>query len=577
MKGKTINQNCDAFCRIRKKINMAEGGCGLDPVLCDLCEDKAAQFYCRTCDGNMCIECKDDHKRKKMFLRHDVVKMTLTRKMEVDGYGHCNVHPENKYELSCQACQIPVCTKCIAGEHNGHKMKDISTAYLEAKRRISEIINEVDCHLIPTYKRNMEDLETLLGDVKKQSRELEQTVVKQSQKLKDFIQSIEIELLQKICSERTSYGNQINTEKNDIENSVSHLQTLHASLEKKRDTKIMTDLILFMANYSELEKNKIFQIPSFQPACFITNFPYKNVFRVLFGLHLPSRMVIQKRKRCIMAKAKEIKNIGTTVVSPIGLFVSDQNQGIVWVRGIKATVHKVDMQGNVQTTVSTQTEIGRPSGLIETKDGIMFYTDVENKKIRRVAKDLREENEINTEWYPMGMCISLSGHILVCVAYLSVYESNETDVGKILRMNCQGDIFQQIEKNSDNENLFIRPICISENNNQDICVSDCKKKSLIVVNRTGGFRFAYEGNFIKNDDRIFEPAELDTDKDGNILIADEKNNLVHLLDIDGRFLQYILTTKDGVSKPRGLKVDDEDRLWLTEIDKQRIKVFQYLE
>lgn len=67
MKGKTINQNCDAFCRIRKKINMAEGGCGLDPVLCDLCEDKAAQFYCQTCDGNMCIECKDDHKERKCF------------------------------------------------------------------------------------------------------------------------------------------------------------------------------------------------------------------------------------------------------------------------------------------------------------------------------------------------------------------------------------------------------------------------------------------------------------------------------------------------------------------------------
>lgn len=156
---------------------MAEGGCGLDPVLCDLCEHKAAQFFCRTCDGNMCVDCKDDHKRKKMFLRHDVVKMTLTRKMEIDGYGHCNVHPESKYELNCQVCQIPVCTKCIAGKHNGHKMKDISTAYLEAKRRISEVINEVDSHLIPAYKRNIEDLETLLGDVNKQTRELEQTVV----------------------------------------------------------------------------------------------------------------------------------------------------------------------------------------------------------------------------------------------------------------------------------------------------------------------------------------------------------------------------------------------------------------
>lgn len=86
---------------------MAEGGVGLDPVICDLCEDKPAQFFCRTCDGNMCIDCKNDHKKKKMFLRHDVVKMTLTRKMELDGFGYCNVHPENKYELSCQSCEIP--------------------------------------------------------------------------------------------------------------------------------------------------------------------------------------------------------------------------------------------------------------------------------------------------------------------------------------------------------------------------------------------------------------------------------------------------------------------------------------
>lgn len=556
---------------------MAEEEVFLGLVLCELCEDKPAKFYCRNCEGNMCIDCKDDHKRKKMFLRHDVDKITLTRKIEADGYGHCNVHPERKYELSCQACHIPVCTKCIAGEHNGHKMNDISSTYLDAKCRISEIINEVDCHLIPAYRRNIEDLETLLRDVKKQTEELEQTVVNQSQNLTDFIQSIEKEFLQKICSGRTSYSDQINAEKNAIESHVSYLQTLHASLVEKRDTKSMTDLILFMANYSELETNKLFQIPSFQPACFLTNFPYENILRILFGLHLPSQMVIQKKKRSIMVKAKEIKNIGTTVVSPMGLFVSDQNQGFVWVRGSEASVNKIDMQGNVQETFSTQTKIGRPSGLIETEDGIVFYTDVDNKKIRKVTKDLQEENEINTEWYPMGMCISVSGHILVCVARLPAYEIDKTDEGKVLRINFQGNIVQEIEKNSDNENLYVRPIFISENINQDICVSDCKKKSVTVVDRTGIFRFVYGGGFIQNDNRIFSPAELDTDKDGNVLISDEKNNLVHLLDIDGRFLRYILTAEDGISKPRGLKVDNEDRLWLTEKDNQRIKVFQYLD
>lgn len=198
----------------------------------------------------------------------------------------------------------------------------------------------------------------------------------------------------------------------------------------------------------------------------------------------------QKRKRCIMAKAKEIKNIRTTVVSPIGLFVSDKNQSIVWIRGGQATVHKIDMQGNVQATFSTQTKIGKPSGLIETKDGIMFYTDLENKKIRKVTKDLHDKTEINTEWYPMGMCISVSGHILVCVAYLMVYETNKTDVGKILRIDFQGNIVQEIEKNSDNKNLYVRPIFISENINQDICVSDCMKKPNLLLLLT---KLAYFG------------------------------------------------------------------------------------
>lgn len=47
----------------------------------------------------MCVDCKDDYKRKKMFLCYDVVKMI--RKMEIDGYGYCNVYFESKYELNC--------------------------------------------------------------------------------------------------------------------------------------------------------------------------------------------------------------------------------------------------------------------------------------------------------------------------------------------------------------------------------------------------------------------------------------------------------------------------------------------
>lgn len=257
--------------------------------------------------------------------------------------------------------------------------------------------------------------------------------------------------------------------------------------------------------------------------------------------------------------------------------VSNQNQAAVWVRGCENRVYKMDINGITLATFPTETDFGKPSGLIELEDGNILYTDLENKKIRKVAKNWQKMGEINTEWYPIGMCLSLSGHILVCVAQLKVMETNESDVGKVLRMNCQGNIFQEIQRKNNNENLYTRPICISENVNQDICVSDCFKCSVIVVDRTGRFRFAYGGGFTLKNGNVFIPTELDTDKDGNILITDEINDFVHLLDINGRFLRYILTTEDGISKPRGLKVDDEDRLWLTETNTQRIKVFQYLE
>jgi tripartite motif-containing protein 2/3 len=123
--------------------------------------------------------------------------------------------------------------------------------------------------------------------------------------------------------------------------------------------------------------------------------------------------------------------------------------------------------------------------------------------------------------------------------------------------------------------LYVRPICISENINQDVCVSDCKKKVVVVVERSGLFRFAYDGGKIYKN--TFSPCELDSDSLGNIAISDHTNNSIHLLDIDGNFIKYLLTEKDGISCPRGLKIDNEDRMWISEATIEYVKIFRYME
>ncbi|XP_061175967.1 E3 ubiquitin-protein ligase TRIM45-like [Saccostrea echinata] len=291
---------------------MAEGGIGLSAVLCDLCENEPAQSFCRTCSGNLCDKCTTEHKSKKIFYRHDVVKMTLTREMEKDGYGYCREHPESKYELCCRDCTVPVCTKCIAGLHNGHKMHDISSAYIEAKSKITSKVTEIETTQYPEHRKHLDDLDIVLNDINRKTNDMEQTV----------------------------------------------------------------------------------------------------------------------------------------------------NVDLAWIRGSEAKIKKIDIQENI---------------------------------------------------------------------------------------------------------------------NQDICVSDVFRHSIIVVDRSGFFRFAYSGGGIHESREDFCPTELDTDSMGNIAVSDNGNNLVHLLDIDGNLVKYLLTSSDGISEPRGLKVDSEDRLWLTEVRTGYVKIFKYLD
>ncbi|XP_062581882.1 uncharacterized protein LOC134243659 [Saccostrea cucullata] len=554
---------------------MAEGGIGLSAVLCELCENEPAQSFCRTCSGNLCDKCTTEHKSKKIFYRHDVVKMTLTRQIEKDGYEYCIEHPESKYELCCHECTTPVCTKCIAGLHNGHKVTDISSAYIEAKGKITSRVERMETSHYAKHREQLDDLDNILSDINKQTNDVEQAVLSRSKELADLVHGIEKEVLQKISKEKEDAIKFIISYKEDVTEHLSSLRKLQNTLLQDRDSKCMTDLILYTRNNLEVSSDdKEFLKLYFKPAVINVTKQFPDELRHLFGLYLPSTMVVQGRKQ-IIKSAKEVARFKSAVKQPMGLACSRLHD-LTWIRGNEAEIKKVDIQGNEKATVKTLTKLGRPSGLIELDDGRIFFSDIENKTVKMLSKDLQEKAAIKFDWYPMGLCISQSCHLLVCVAFLPWQATDASDRGKVLRMTYEGVTLQEIMKEGDEKHLYSRPICISTNINQDICVSDVNKHSIVVVDRTGLFRFAYSGGGFYENREDFKPTELDNDSIGNIAASDLRNNLVHLLDIDGNLLKYVLTTMDGISEPRGLKVDNEDRIWITEMETGYVKIFEYL-
>lgn len=158
---------------------------------------------------------------------------------------------------------------------------------------------------------------------------------------------------------------------------------------------------------------------------------------------------------------------------------------------------------------------------------------------------------------PQGITATKSGDILVC---LWNNEFGERSSGKVILIHGKLQIFMD-----KNRPLFICPTYIAENGNRDICVSDVR--AVVVTDAGGVLRFRYQGNSNSNN---FDPYGICCDSKYNIIVADMKNDRIHVLDKDGDFLYHV--TYSGIKMPRAVCIDEKDRVFVGEWDSDAIKV-----
>lgn len=161
---------------------------------------------------------------------------------------------------------------------------------------------------------------------------------------------------------------------------------------------------------------------------------------------------------------------------------------------------------------------------------------------------------------PNGTAMCKTGDILVCLWNQSLEKNSH---GLVLKLNMSGKKIFEIESNK-SRRLFTCPVYVTENGNEDVCVSDLD--AVVVTDRMGMFRFRYTG---RGDPQI-DPYGICCDSRFNIIIADMKNDKIHMIDEDGEFLHYI--QYDGMKMPRALCIDEKDNLYVGEWNCDVIKV-----
>nr|XP_022312587.1 uncharacterized protein LOC111117708 [Crassostrea virginica] len=162
-----------------------------------------------------------------------------------------------------------------------------------------------------------------------------------------------------------------------------------------------------------------------------------------------------------------------------------------------------------------------------------------------------------------GIAVCKSGKVL-----LSLWnnEIGERSVGKVIAIKPGHPIEECVQIFTDkNLPLLVCPSYIAKNRNGDICVSDVG--AVVVTDAGGMLRFRYQGTSRNSN---FEPYGLCCDSNCNIIIADMKNDRIHVIDKDGGFLHYV--RYEGIKMPRAFCIDENDNVHVGEWNTTSIKV-----
>ncbi|KAJ8311010.1 hypothetical protein KUTeg_011455 [Tegillarca granosa] len=114
---------------------------------------------------------------------------------------------------------------------------------------------------------------------------------------------------------------------------------------------------------------------------------------------------------------------------------------------------------------------------------------------------------------------------------------------KIVKIKTSGQHIRTIQHDPvDNKQLFDEPRLICTNINGDIIVTENAK--VVAVSHGQQKRFVYhaEGRQLKY---LFNSQCIVIDKHGLIIISDYYNSVVHVLDKDGKFIQFMVTQEQG--------------------------------
>lgn len=532
-----------------------------DVVRCDVCDNNTAEMHCDTCFVNLCKACVGEH----MFdesVDHKIVKFKSRKTTPI--YPSCLYHSKERCEMYCTHCDTPICSACVASDkHTGHKISQLLEKCDIIKKNIQEDNEELRSKLAPLYQKMLHDLEMRIKEVEEKSEEASKLISQQGDKWHKEIDIIVSQVktqLEKI-KEKGVKNLKVNKVKTGI--ALSKISSVLQSNEETLESNDLRTAIEYKSQNATLNKGLEIvdvSLPNFTPME-INQQSIREQFGVL-STDVSEDHSLTSTHQLLMDKPVEVSSVYTGIdyLQNIACLKSDH----IWATNNSASAALFDF--NINEKVESFWFNGSLSkeiyDIAVLKSGELVFSCSRTNNVY-IARNEKSEILISlNDWVPRGICVTISGDLLITMS-----QQHQFKVARYSE-NVKKQVIQFDDLKFSSFFTSCYYLYITENRNSDICVS--RKEVVDVFTETGERRFKYTGHCPPPKwNQAFSPRGIATDSYCHILIADINNKCVHIIDQNGKFLQYI---DCGMRRPWGLCIDSHDFLYLADNKKKSTQI-----
>ena len=504
------------------------------------------EYYCLTCEKNLCPECKMKHSMILDTKEHNITLYKYKNRI-LHFREPCKNHPNQLYEKYCDVCNLPFCVDCT--EHKEHSNRDVMTVY----KKYKEFINNISRNTLYDWQVLLTIIKQDFTTCNKKMAFILSDMTRELQKVKDQLDVVSIDAYIKLHLHRITQNQTTAMNKH-----LSKIKVADTIYHKFAQLNLPVKFLRFM------KKNR---------------FPHKNMtpVRVQHCLFSTTKMDVrdlpifrneitrtERIKRNIRRKdllrlmaVPELQKSSTFKTFTSCEHISCVTREKVWISERKKLFLIDITTGSILHTINDIVD-GWWWGLhtVNIDRDLLFISNDNN--IIKLSSDRKTAKKIlDVTDFPFQLrclyCSPFTDDLVIGIRYLS-----SLNFGVVGRLKKNGEI--DISPPSP-PFIYKDPNYITENNNGDIVVSDYWR-GVVVTDRRGKHRFSYTDTPFGS--RLL-PRGICTDALSHILVCDCYTKTVHILDKDGIFLLSIQTEKSlgPTGKPCSLSYDwNSHLLWV---------------